>query len=130
MISGATGAMALVMVHLIQKGNEVGLASDHPYLGLQWLFITLLFVGTIQILAGVLKLGKFVRLIPYPVMLGFVNGLAIVIFKSQLSFFTEKINGQVQWLQGIALYTMMGLVVLTLFIMWVLPKITSKIPEL
>ena len=69
MISGATGAMAVVMVHLIQKGNEVGMGLDTPIdnLGLQWLFITLLFVGGIQILAGVFKLGKFVRLIPHPV---------------------------------------------------------------
>src|SRR5690606_27649100 len=86
MISGAAGAMAVVMVHLIQQGNEVGLALAEPvkYLGLQWLFITLLFVGAIQIMAGVFKLGKFVRLIPHPVMMGFVNGLAIVIFLSQL----------------------------------------------
>ena len=81
MISGATGAMAVVMVHMIQQGNAVGLALAVPIekLGLQWLFITLLFVGAIQIAAGFLRLGKFVRLIPYPVMMGFVNGLAIVI---------------------------------------------------
>ena len=89
MISGATGAMAIVMVHLIQKGNEIGLTLQSPIenLGLQWLFITLLLVGGIQILAGVFRLGKFVRLIPHPVMLGFVNGLAIVIFLSQLGLF-------------------------------------------
>jgi len=87
MISGATGAMAVVMVHMIQQGNEVGLALETPIenLGLQWLFITLLFVGAIQMSAGIFKLGKFVRLIPYPVMMGFVNGLAIVIFMSQLT---------------------------------------------
>lgn len=91
MISGATGAMAVVMVHMIQKGNEVGegMAAPIDNLGLQWLFITLLMVGAIQILAGVFKLGKFVRLIPHPVMMGFVNGLAIVIFLSQLGMFTE-----------------------------------------
>ena len=77
MISGATGAMAVVMVHMIQQGNEVGRALETPVenLGLQWLFITLLIVGGIQILAGAFKLGKFVRLIPHPVMMGFVNGL-------------------------------------------------------
>lgn len=89
MISGATGAMAVVMVHLIHKGNEVGLTLQDPIenLGLQWLFITLLFTGMFQALAGVLRLGKFVRLIPHPVMMGFVNGLAIVIFLSQLGMF-------------------------------------------
>ena len=91
MISGATGAMAVVMVFLIQKGNQVGDALTVPVenLGLQWLFITLLIVGAIQISAGVFKLGKFVRLIPHPVMMGFVNGLAIVIFLSQLGLFKE-----------------------------------------
>ncbi|MGY8953443.1 MAG: SulP family inorganic anion transporter, partial [Flavobacteriales bacterium] len=71
MISGATGAMAVVMVHMIQKGNEVGsgLAEPIENLGLQWLFITLLIVGAFQISAGVFKLGKFVRLIPHPVMM-------------------------------------------------------------
>ena len=130
MISGATGAMAVVMVHLIQKGNEVGMALETPIdnLGLQWLFITLLFVGCIQILAGVLKLGKFVRLIPHPVMMGFVNGLAIVIFLSQLGMFKTTVNGTSQWLEGTALWTMMGLIGLTMAIMFLLPKLTKKIP--
>ncbi len=130
MISGATGAMAVVMVHLIQKGNEVGLALSHPIenLGLQWLFITLLMVGGIQILAGVLRLGKFVRLIPHPVMMGFVNGLAIVIFLSQLGLFKEKISGEMQWMQGSSLWLMLGLVALTMGIMFGLPKLTKKVP--
>lgn len=130
MISGATGAMAVVMVHLIQKGNEVGLTLSNPVenLGLQWLFITLLFVGAIQIIAGVLKLGKFVRLIPHPVMMGFVNGLAIVIFLSQLGMFKETVNGETQWLEGTSLWTMLGLVALTMGIMFGLPKLTKKIP--
>lgn len=130
MISGATGAMAVVMVHLIQKGNEVGdaLATPVENLGLQWLFITLLFVGLIQITAGVLRLGKFVRLIPHPVMMGFVNGLAIVIFLSQLGLFTENINGTQQYMQGSALWVMLGLVGLTMAIMYGLPKLTKKIP--
>lgn len=131
MISGATGAMAVVMVHLIQKGNEVGLALDSPIenLGLQWLFITLLFVGMIQALAGVLRLGKFVRLIPHPVMMGFVNGLAIVIFLSQLGMFkTTAADGSQKWLDGSALYTMLALVALTMGIMVILPKLTKKIP--
>ena len=130
MISGATGAMAVVMVHLIQKGNEVGITLDNPVenLGLQWLFITLLFVGAIQILAGVFKLGKFVRLIPHPVMMGFVNGLAIVIFLSQLGLFKETVNGESQFMTGQALWIMLGFVALTMGIMYGLPKLTKKIP--
>jgi SulP family sulfate permease len=130
MISGATGAMAVVMVHMIQKGNEVGEAMATPIenLGLQWLFITLLIVGIIQISAGVLRLGKFVRLIPHPVMMGFVNGLAIVIFLSQLGLFKENVNGTQQYLQGVELWVMLGLVLLTMAIMFGLPKLTKKIP--
>jgi len=131
MISGATGAMAVVMVHMIQKGNEVGDALAVPIenLGLQWLFITLLFVGAIQISAGVFRLGKFVRLIPHPVMMGFVNGLAIVIFLSQLGLFKENVNGVQEYLQGTQLWIMLGLVVLTMGIMFGLPKLTKKIPS-
>ncbi len=130
MISGATGAMAVVMVYLIQQGNEVGLALAEPvkYLGLQWLFITLLFVGAIQIMAGVFKLGKFVRLIPHPVMMGFVNGLAIVIFLSQLGLFKESRGTVPQWLTGLDLWVMLALVGLTMGIMFGLPKLTKKIP--
>lgn len=130
MISGAAGAMAVVSVHLIQKGNEVGLTLDSPiqYLGVQWLFITLLFVGTFQILAGVFKLGKFVRLIPHPVMMGFVNGLAIVIFLSQLGLFKESRGSVPQWLTGIDLWTMLTLVVLTMTIMRFWPRFSKKIP--
>ena len=141
MISGATGAMAVVMVHLIQKGNEVGLTLDTPVenLGLQWLFITLLLVGGIQILAGIFKLGKFVRLIPHPVMMGFVNGLAIVIFLSQLSLFPNAVPKDISFLNNTsdwfsALFTnasfwkMMGFIGLTMGIMYGLPKLTKKIP--
>lgn len=130
MISGATGAMAVVMVHMIQKGNEVGSTLSTPIdnLGLQWLFITLLLVGGIQILAGVFRLGKFVRLIPHPVMMGFVNGLAIVIFLSQLGLFKGRINGKYQWMGGSDLFIMLGLVGLTMAIMYFLPKVTKKLP--
>lgn len=130
MISGATGAMAVVMVHLIQQGNMVGSELSVPMdnLGLYWLFITLLFVGGIQILAGLFKLGKFVRLIPHPVMMGFVNGLAIVIFLSQLGMFKRVIGGEKQWIQGVELYTMLGLVGLTMAIMWLLPKVSKVVP--
>ncbi len=130
MISGATGAMAVVMVHLIQQGNIVGTGLDQPIenLGLQWLFITLLFVGGIQALAGVFRLGKFVRLIPHSVMMGFVNGLAIVIFLSQLGMFKRTVNGSAEWLSGNELYMMLGLVGLTMAIMFLLPKLTKKLP--
>lgn len=141
MISGATGAMAVVMVHMIQKGNEVGdaLATPIENLGLQWLFITLLFVGAIQITAGIFKLGKFVRLIPHPVMMGFVNGLAIVIFLSQLGLFPETGTEGVSFLKETgtwfsalfsngAFWMMMAFVGLTMAIMYFLPKITKKIP--
>lgn len=130
MISGATGAMAVVMVHMIQQGNIVGDSLSQPIenLGLQWLFITLLIVGFIQIMAGVFKLGKFVRLIPHSVMMGFVNGLAIVIFLSQLNLFKETSNGTTSWLQGNELLTMLGLVALTMGVMFGLPKLTKKIP--
>ena len=130
MISGATGAMAVVMVHLIQQGNDVGMTLDSPIenLGLQWLFIALLLVGLFQSLAGLLKLGKFVRLIPHPVMMGFVNGLAIVIFLSQLNLFKFNDGENLSWLAGTDLYIMLGLVGLTMGIMFLLPKITKKIP--
>ena len=141
MISGATGAMAVVMVHLIQKGNEVGMTLEAPIenLGLQWLFITLLFEGGIQILAGIFKLGKFVRLIPHPVMMGFVNGLAIVIFLSQLGLFPNAVpkdilflNNTSEWFSALfsnlPFWKMMGFIGLTMGIMYGLPKLTKKIP--
>ncbi|MEM7187294.1 MAG: SulP family inorganic anion transporter [Bacteroidota bacterium] len=141
MISGATGAMAVVMVFLIQKGNEVGLGLEVPVenLGLQWLFITLLLVGGIQILAGVLRLGKFVRLIPHPVMMGFVNGLAIVIFLAQLKLFPNAVPQEIslwespgEWLGALFsngnFWRMMGLIFLTMGIMIGLPKLTKKVP--
>ena len=121
MISGATGAMAVVMVHIVSEGNALG-GSDS--MGLQYLFAALLLTGIIQILAGLFRLGKFVRMIPYPVMMGFVNGLAIVIFISQLGMF----KSQGEWLQGVSLYTMMGLVAVTMLIMIFLPMLTKKIP--
>jgi SulP family sulfate permease len=130
MISGATGALAVVMVSLVKDGNQMGLDMIEPIqnMGLNYLFATVVLAGVIQFLAGVFKFGKFVRLIPHPVMMGFVNGLAIVIFMSQLGMFTQKIDGESVWLIGSALYTMLGLVVLTMGIMYLLPKITTKVP--
>lgn len=127
MISGATGALAVVMVSLVAEGNAFGAEGDN--LGLYYLFATVILMGFIQMLAGVLKLGKFVRLIPHPVMMGFVNGLAIVIFLSQLNMFKTHENGELNWMQGTQLFTMMGLVALTMAIMFGLPKLTKKLPE-
>tara|TARA_B100000809_G_scaffold182336_1_gene180081 strand:- start:573 stop:2201 length:1629 start_codon:yes stop_codon:yes gene_type:complete len=129
MISGATGALAVVMVSLVAQGNAMG--SPDENLGLYYLFLTVILMGVIQVLAGVLKLGKFVRLIPHPVMMGFVNGLAIVIFLSQLGMFKQTVGGEKVWLEGFSLGYMIGLVALTMLIMWGLPKIkfTKKLPE-
>ncbi|MCG8427353.1 MAG: SulP family inorganic anion transporter [Chromatiales bacterium] len=117
MISGATGAMAVVMVSLV---------AQH---GVEYLFAAVLLAGLIQILAGVLRLGKFIRLVPYPVMLGFVNGLAIVIFLAQLKQFqVPDAAGNLDWMSGQPLMVMLGLVALTMLIIHYLPKLTSMIP--
>ncbi|NRP12558.1 Bicarbonate transporter BicA [Aliiroseovarius sp. xm-m-379] len=115
MISGATGALAVVMVALV---------ADH---GVEYLFATVVLMGLLQIFAGVMHWGKFIRLVPHPVMLGFVNGLAIVIFLAQLTQFKQPGNPDA-WLAGTQLYMMLGLVGLTMLIIWGLPKITSIIP--
>ena len=130
MISGATGALAVVMVALV---------ADH---GVEYLFATVVLMGILQITAGVLKLGKFIRIVPHPVMLGFVNGLAIVIFLAQLSQFGENgesgwLNGtsmegsviDIAWLEGSALWIMLGLVGLTMAIIRFLPMITTAVPS-
>ena len=127
MISGATGALAVVMVHLVAEGNAMGAEGEN--LGLYYLFATVILMGIIQMFAGILKLGKFVRLIPHPVMMGFVNGLAIVIFLSQLGMFKEIVNGEKIWMQGMSLWIMLGLVALTMTIMFGLPKLNKKLPE-
>ncbi|QDP00582.1 SulP family inorganic anion transporter [Thalassotalea sp. PS06] len=118
MISGATGAMAVVMVSLV---------ALH---GVQYLFATVVLTGILQILAGIFKLGKFIRLVPHPVMLGFVNGLAIVIFLAQLGQFKVfDESGELQWMSGDAMYTMLGLVALTMAIIHFLPKLTRAVPS-
>ena len=121
MISGATGALAVVMVALV---------AEH---GVEYLFATVVLMGLLQIFAGVMQWGKFIRLVPHPVMLGFVNGLAIVIFLAQLTQF--KVPGSLgdglgggEWLSGLPLILMLGLVGLTMGIIWVMPKITKVIP--
>jgi SulP family sulfate permease len=117
MISGATGATAVVMVSLV---------VEH---GVQYLFAALVFTGIIQIAAGIFKLGKFIRMVPHPVMIGFVNGLAIVIFLAQLGQFqVPDASGSMSWLEGPSLYTMLGLVALTMAIITLLPKLTTAVP--
>lgn len=122
MISGATGAMAVVMVNLVMEGNALGAPGSHA--GLQYLFVTLLLTGVFQMLAGIFRLGKFIRMVPRSVMMGFVNGLAIVIFLSQLKMF--QVDGD--WMQGQELWIMAGLVVLTMCILTLVPKVHRKAP--
>ena len=122
MISGATGAMAVVMVSLVKEGNAMGIDGSHA--GLQYLFFTLLLVGIFQSLAGVARLGKFIRMVPRSVMMGFVNGLAIVIFLSQLHMFRS--GGA--WIEGMPLVSMSALVALTMVIIFVFPRIHKKAP--
>lgn len=113
MISGATGAVAVVLVVL---------AKSH---GVEYIFATVILAGIIQAVAGILRLGKLIRLVPHPVIFGFVNGLAIIIFMSQLDQFKD-ISGN--WLTGSPLYILLGLVLLTMMIIYGLPKITKAIP--
>lgn len=113
MISGATGAVAVVIVTL---------AISH---GPEYIFATVVLAGIIQILAGVFRLGKLMRLVPHPVIFGFVNGLAIIIFMSQLTQFKDASGN---WLTGQSLYIILGLVLLTMLIIWGLPKLTKVIP--
>ncbi len=124
MISGATGALAVVMVALV---------AEH---GVEYLFATVVLMGILQVIAGVMHWGRFIRLVPHPVMLGFVNGLAIVIFLAQMGQF--KVPGTMEntghgvgggeWLSGLQLYTMLGLVALTMAVIWVMPRVTRIIP--
>ena len=124
MISGATGALAVVMVALV---------AEH---GVEYLFATVVLMGLLQMFAGVMQWGKFIRLVPHPVMLGFVNGLAIVIFLAQLTQFKEPGSASVGahgasggvWLSGGPLATMLGLVALTMAIIYLLPKFTKAVP--
>lgn len=118
MISGATGATAVVMVAIVAQ------------YGVSYLFAAVLLAGLLQILAGIFKLGKFIRLVPKPAMIGFVNGLAIVIFLSQLEFFhVSNALGEMNWMHGTQLYIMLGLVALTMGIIYFLPKLTKAVPS-
>ena len=117
MISGATGALAVVMVSLVLQH------------GAEYLFATVVLMGILQLIAGALRWGKFIRMIPHPVMLGFVNGLAIVIGLAQLEQF--KIidgDGTKTWMEGSLLYTTLALIALTMALIWITPKLTKFIP--
>ena len=117
MISGATGALAVVMVALVM---------EH---GVQYLFATVVLMGILQLIAGALRWGKFIRMVPYPVMIGFVNGLAIVIGLAQLEQF--KIagpDGNMRWMEGEILFNTIGMIVLTMLVIWQAPRLTRLVP--
>lgn len=116
MISGGAGATVIVMISLI---------AGH---GIEYFFAAVALAGVFQILVGVFKLGKFVRLVPQPVMYGFLNGLAVVIFMSQIEQFKIRNGNQFSWLQGESLYIMSGLVLITLLLVYFIPKITKGLP--
>ena len=116
MISGGAGATAVVLIALMQSH------------GLEYVFAAVALTGILQILVGLFKLGKFIRLVPQPVMYGFVNGLAVIIFMSQIGQFKTVVNGELTWLSGPPLYIMAGLVALTITIIVLLPKVTKAVP--
>jgi SulP family sulfate permease len=115
LVSGGAGATVVVLIALM-KSN-----------GLEYVFAAVALAGILQVVVGLFKLGKFIRLVPQPVMFGFVNGLAVIIFMSQLSQF--KVQGTEIWLSGSALYIMLGLVALTIAIVVLLPKLTKAVPS-
>ncbi|PWS31961.1 SulP family inorganic anion transporter [Pedobacter paludis] len=116
LISGGAGATVIVIIALMKSH------------GIEYVFATVALAGIIQIIVGLFKLGKFIRLVPQPVMFGFVNGLAVIIFMSQLEQFKTVINGKTEWISGTPLWIMLGLVALTIAIVILLPKITKAIP--
>ena len=139
LISGAAGAVAVIFVTMISEGHTKGMMFDVPVenMGYYYLLAAVVMMGVFQVVAGIFKLGRFVRLIPHPVMMGFVNGLAIVIFIAQVKMFTHKklevtVEGVKKYInipmEGTELYTMIGLVLLTMGVIWLLPRITKKIP--
>lgn len=128
MISGATGAVAVIFLGLIAvlKQQNPDITVDEIT---QYVFATAILAGILQILVGVLRLGKLMRLVPHPVIFGFVNGLAIIIFMSQLSqFTTDSTDPNAPWMQGTQLFTFLGLVLLSMLIIWGLPKLTKVVP--
>jgi SulP family sulfate permease len=131
MISGATGALAVVMVSLVADAERMFGAGS----GVQYLFATVVLMGFTQVAAGLLKLGRFIRIVPYPVMLGFVNGLAIVIFLAQIPQLQSETPGgkwgwlEGTWMQGTEMMLMLGLIALVMAVTYLLPKLTRAIPS-
>ncbi|MGB5435540.1 MAG: SulP family inorganic anion transporter, partial [Maribacter sp.] len=126
MISGATGAVAVIFVGLILELKNT-FPGIEPETILHYVFATVIVAGLLQMVAGFLRLGKFIRLVPHPVMFGFVNGLAIIIFMAQFPNFYQK--GTDELLTGASMYTMLGLTLLTMLIIWGFPKLTKAIPS-
>ena len=116
LVSGGAGATVIVLIALMQSH------------GLEYVFGAIALAGVIQIIVGLFKLGKFIRLVPHPVMFGFVNGLAVIIFMSQFEQFKQVTNGTSEWLSGSPLLTMSALVALTIAIILIFPKITKAVP--
>ena len=116
MVSGGAGATVVVVIALMRSN------------GIEYVFAAVALAGVFQILVGLFKFGKFIRLVPQPVMYGFVNGLAVIIFMSQLEQFKKVVNGESTWLQGESLYIMLGLVALTIAIVVLFPKVTKAVP--
>ena len=116
LISGGAGATVIVLIALMKE------------FGIEYVFAAIALAGIIQILVGVLKLGKFIRLVPQSVMFGFVNGLAIIIFMSQFEQFKTVVDGEKVWMTGSPFFITAGLVALTIFLVLILPKITKAIP--
>lgn len=116
MVSGGAGATIVVLIALIKTH------------GVEYLFATVILAGLFQMLVGIFRWGKFVRLIPQPVMYGFLNGLAVIIFMAQVEQFKLTQNGVAQWLHGTTLYVMLGLTLLTIAIVYFFPKITKVVP--
>jgi SulP family sulfate permease len=116
LISGGAGAVVVVLIALMKSH------------GIEYVFAAVALGGVIQITIGLFKLGKFIRLVPQPVMYGFVNGLAVIIFMAQLEQFKTLVNGQLVWLSGSPLYMMVGLVALTIAIVFIFPRITKAVP--
>jgi SulP family sulfate permease len=116
LISGGAGAVVVVLIALMQA------------YGIEYVFAAVALAGIFQILVGLFKLGKFIRLVPQPVMYGFVNGLAVIIFMAQLEQFKTIVNGEETWLTGQPLMIMAGLVALTIAIVVLFPKITKAVP--
>lgn len=116
MVSGGAGATVITLIALNATYGE------------QYIFAAVALAGVFQIVVGVFKLGRFVRLIPQPVMYGFLNGLAVVIFMSQIEQFKSTTNGITSWLSGTPFYTMAGLTLITVLVVYFFPKLTKIIP--